>query len=234
MKTGLAAGEINKGCQMKIAVIGLGKFGMNVAKELYARGHDVLVVDERESLVQKGQEFSSKSVVADCTEKEVLANLGLSAVDTAIVSMGTRLSGSILATMYLKELGVKHIIVKAINDDHKKILEKVGASQIVFPEREMAVKLARNITTPNVLDYLPLTNSFSIMEIIPPKEFVGKSLLDLDLRKKHHIQIIGIKDTVEDMMSMVISPSRPIKATDRLIVVGEQEYLEKIRGLNGP
>lgn len=219
---------------MKIAVIGLGNFGMNVAKELYARGHDVLIVDQSPDLVQKGQEFSSKSVVADCTEKEVLANLGLSTVETTIISMGTNLSGSILATMYLKELGVRNIIVKAINDDHKNILEKVGATQIVFPEREMAVKLARNITTPNVLDYLPLTNSFSIMEIIPPKGFVGKSLSDLDLRKKYHIQIIGMQDTVEGVISMVVSPDRVIKATDRLIVLGKQEHLEKIKGLNSP
>jgi trk system potassium uptake protein TrkA len=219
---------------MKIAVIGLGNFGMNVAKELYARGHDVLIVDQSPELVQKGQQFSSKSVVADCTEKEVLANLGLSTVETTIISMGTNLSGSILATMYLKELGVRNIIVKAINDDHKNILEKVGATQIVFPEREMAVKLARNITTPNVLDYLPLTNSFSIMEIIPPRGFVGKSLSDLDLRKKYHIQIIGMQDTVEGLISMVVSPDRVIKATDRLIVLGKQEHLEKIKGLNRP
>ncbi|MCK4488094.1 MAG: TrkA family potassium uptake protein [Desulfobacterales bacterium] len=219
---------------MKIVVIGLGSFGMNVARELYARGHDVLVVDETDDLVQKSQEFSSSSVVADCTEKEVLENLGLSTVETAIVSMGNNLSGSILATMYLKELGVKHIIVKAINDDHKKILEKVGATQVIFPEREMAVKLAQSITTPNVLDYLPLTNAFSIMEIIPPKDFVGKSLSDLDLRKKYQIQIIGIQDTVEDVISMVVSPSRLIKATDRLIILGKQEYLKKIKGLNGP
>jgi trk system potassium uptake protein TrkA len=216
---------------MKVAVIGLGKFGMHVAMELYARGHDVLVVDNSDDLVQKGQEFSSKSVVADCTDKGVLENLGLSSVETAVVSMGTNLAGSILVTMYLKELGVKNIIVKATHDDHKKILEKVGATQIVFPEREMAVRLARSITTPNVLDYLPLTNSFSIMEIIPPKDFVGKSLVDLDLRKKYHIQIIGIKDTLKDAMNMVISPRRPIEATDRLIIVGEQEHLEKIKGL---
>ena len=219
---------------MKIAIIGLGKFGMNVAKELYACGHDVLVIDEREDLVQKGQEFSSKSVVADCTEKEVLADLGLSTVEIAIVVMGPNLSGSILATLHLKELGVKHVIVKAINDDHKKILEKVGATQIIFPEREMAVKLARNITTPNVLDYLPLTDVFSIMEVIPPEDFVGKTLSDLDLRKKYQIQVIGIQDTVEHVISMVVSPSRPIKATDRLIIVGEQEHLEKIKGLHAP
>lgn len=217
---------------MKIAVIGLGNFGMNVARELYVRGQDVLIADKREGLVQKGQEFSSKSVVADCTEKEVLANLGLSTVETTIVSLGTNLSGSILTTMYLKELGVKNIIVKAINDDHKKILEKVGATQIIFPEREMAIKLAQSITSPNILDYFPLTNSFSIMEIIPPKEFVGKSLRDLDLRQKYQITVIALKDTTKDVISMVISPGRPIEATDRLIVLGKREHLKKIKGLH--
>lgn len=219
---------------MKIAVIGLGSFGMNVAKELYARGHDVLIVDEREDLVQKSQEFSSKSVIADCTEKDVLAKLGLSTVETTIVGMGTNLSGSILVTMYLKEFGVKNIIVKAISNDHKKILEKVGATQVIFPEKEMAAKLAQSITTPNVLDYLPLTSDFSIMEIIPPKEFVGKSLLELDLRKKYQIQVIGIEDTVKDIISLIISPSQPIKATDRIIILGKQGHLKKIKGLNGP
>lgn len=219
---------------MKIAVLGLGNFGMNVARELYVFGHDVLAVDERDALVQKCQEFSSRSVVADCTEREVLENLGLSTVETAVVSMGNNLSGSILATMHLNELGVKHIIVKAIDDDHKKILEKVGATQVMFPEREMALKLARSITTPNVLDYLPLTNAFSIMEVIPPKDFVGKSLSDLDLRKKYQIQVIGIQDTVEDVISMVVSPSQPIKATDRLIILGKQEHLQEMKGLSGP
>ncbi len=219
---------------MKIAVLGLGNFGMNVARELYVFGHDVLAVDERDALVQKCQEFSSRSVVADCTEREVLENLGLSTVETAVVSMGNNLSGSILATMHLNELGVKHIIVKAIDDDHKKILEKVGATQVMFPEREMALKLARSITTPNVLDYLPLTNTFSIMEVIPPKDFVGKSLSDLDLRKKYQIQVIGIQDTVEDVISMVVSPSQPIKATDRLIILGKQAHLQEMKGLSGP
>ncbi len=219
---------------MKIAILGLGKFGMNVAKELYARGHDVLVIDKEDSLAQKGQEFSSKSVVADCTDKEALANLGLSTVETAVISMGTHLSGSILATMYLKDMGVKNIIVKSIDDDHKKVLEKVGATHIVFPEREMAVKLARTITTPNILDYLPLTNSLSVVEIIPPEEFVGKSLRDLDLRKEYHIQVVGIKDSVEDVMTMLVSSSRPIKASDRLIIIGKQEDLERIEGLSSP
>ncbi len=214
--------------------MGLGNFGMNVARELYACGHDVLAVDERDALVQKCQEFSSRSVVADCTESEVLENLGLSTVETAVVSMGNNLSGSILATMHLNELGVKHIIVKAIDDDHKKILQKVGATQVMFPEREMALKLARSITTPNILDYLPLTNAFSIMEVIPPKDFVGKSLSDLDLRKKYQIQVIGIQDTVEDVISMVVSPGQPIKATDRLIILGKQEHLQEMKGLSGP
>jgi trk system potassium uptake protein TrkA len=218
---------------MKIAVLGLGKFGMNVAKELYVRGHDVLVIDKSDELAQKGQEFSSKSAITDCTDKEALANLGLSMVESAVISMGTELSASVLATMYLKEMGVKNIIVKAVDDDHKKVLEKVGATHIVFPEREMAVKLARTITAPNILDYLPLTNSLSIMEIIPPENFLGRSLRDLDLRKKYQIQVVGIKDAVEDVMDMVVSANRPIKASDRLVVIGKQEDLEKIKGASG-
>ncbi len=134
--------------------------------------------------------------------------------------------------MYLKELGVKNVIVKAINDDHKKVLEKVGATKVIFPEREMAVKLAQSITTPNILDHLPLTDAFSIMEMIPPKEFIGKSLVDLDLRRKYQIQVIGVKDTLEDKISMVVSPNRAVEATDRLIVLGSQESLKKIKGLN--
>lgn len=218
---------------MKIAVLGLGKFGMNVAKELYVRGHDVLVIDKSDEIAQKGQEFSSKSVITDCTDKEALANLGLSMVESVIISMGTELSASVLATMYLKEMGVKNIIVKAVDDDHKKVLEKVGATHIIFPEREMAVKLARTITSPNILDYLPLTNSLSVMEIIPPEDFVGRSLRDLDLRKKYQIQVIGIKDAVEDVMETLVSPNRPIKASDRLVVIGKQEDLEKIKGVSG-
>ena len=216
---------------MKIAVMGLGNFGMNVVRELYARGHDVLAVDRQKELVQRAQAFSSKSVIADCTDREVLAELGLSTVNMGIISTGTNLSGSILATMYLKELGVNNVIVKAINDDHKKVLEKVGATQVIFPEKEMAAKLAQNITIPNVLDYLPLTDAFAIMEIIPPKEFIGKSLLDLDLRRKHQIQILAIKDTLKDKINMVVSPGRAIEETDRLIILGSQDSLKRIKGL---
>ena len=218
---------------MKVAVMGLGKFGMNVAKELYASGHDVLVVDKDDKLVQKGQEFSSKAVVAECTEKEVLGNLGFSDIKTVVVSLGTDLSASILATMYLRNLGVENIIVKAINNDHKEILEKVGATQIVFPEREMAHKLAGAITSPNVLDYLPLTKDFSVMEVVPPKAFIGKSLRELDLRGRYKVQIIAVKDTLEDTVQVVVSPNQPIKATDRLIIVGKDQELKKIKGING-
>ena len=142
------------------------------------------------------------------------------------------MSGSILATMYLEELGVKDVIVKAVNDAHKKVLEKVGATQVILPEREMAMKLAQNITTPNVLDYLPLTRAFSIMEIIPLKELVGKSLLDLDLRKKSQIQVIGIKDALKDEISMVVSSSLVAEASDRLIVLAAEEPLKKIKGFS--
>ena len=217
---------------MKVAVIGLGLFGSNVAKALYERGHDVLVIDRRKELAQKAQEFSSKSVIADCTDKDVLRGLGIADMDFIVVGMGNNLSGSILVTMYLTELGVKNIIVKAINDDHRKILEKVGATQVVFPEREMAQKLARSITRPNVLDYLPLTEEYAVMEIIPPKSFVGKTLIDLQLRKKYGIQIIAIKNAVTHDINVVISPERKIDPMDRLVLIGKQEEIERIKDLS--
>lgn len=217
---------------MKVAVIGLGLFGSNVAKALYEKGHDVLVVDREKDIAQKAQEFSSKSVVADCTDKEVLEGLGIADMDIAVVGMGDNLSGSILITMYLTELGAKNIIVKVSNDDHKKILEKIGATQVVFPEREMAQKLVQSITHPNVLDYLPLTEEYAVMEIIPPKSFVGKTLIDLQLRQKYGIQVIAIKDEATDKISLVIPPERKIEPTDQLILIGKQDEIEKIKGLN--
>jgi trk system potassium uptake protein TrkA len=143
------------------------------------------------------------------------------------------MSGSILAAMYLKEMKVERIIVKAISDDHKKILDKIGVTEVIFPEREMAVKLARNITTPNLLDYLPLSEDFSIMEIIPPEEFIGESLSELDLRKKYEIQVIGINDTHADKVELLVSPGHVIKQTDRLLILGTQKSLNKIKQLKG-
>ncbi|MBW2645440.1 MAG: TrkA family potassium uptake protein [Deltaproteobacteria bacterium] len=216
---------------MKVAVIRLGLFGSYVAKALYEKGHDVLVIDREKGIAQKAQLFSSKSVIADGTDRDVLEGLGIADMDLIIVAIGNNLSGSILATMYLTELGVKNIIVKADNDDHKKILEKLGATQVIIPEREMAQKLARSITHPNVLDYLPLTEEYAVMEIIPPKSFVGKTLIDLQLRQKYGIQVIAIKDAVTDAIALVIPPEREIGSTDQLILIGKQEAVEKIKGL---
>jgi len=218
---------------LKIAVIGLGNFGTNVAKALYERGHDLLAMDIKEARAQSIQEHSSKSVAGDCSRKEVLEDLGLATFDVAIISVGTNMSGSILAAMYLKEMKVERIIVKAISDDHKKILDKIGVTEVIFPEREMAVKLARNITTPNLLDYLPLSEDFSIMEIIPPEEFIGESLSELDLRKKYEIQVIGINDTHADKVELLVSPGHVIKQTDRLLILGTQKSLNKIKQLKG-
>ncbi|MEW5735189.1 MAG: TrkA family potassium uptake protein [Thermodesulfobacteriota bacterium] len=216
---------------MKVGVIGLGNFGTNVVRELFRQGFDVLALDRNSELVQKAQEFSTKAVVADCTDKDALTDLGFGTVDVAIVSMGEELSASVLAALYLKEMGVKKVIVKALSEDHRKILEKVGADQVVFPEREVAVKLAKSIARPNVLDYLPLSEEFAIMEVIPPLPFVGKSILDLDLRKNYGIQIMGIVDGNTKKLAIVVSPERIIGAHDRLIVLGRQQDVERIRGI---
>lgn len=217
---------------MKVGVIGLGNFGTNVVRELFHQGFDVLALDLDADLVQKAQEFSTRAVVADCTDKDTLEDLGFGKVDVAIVSMGEALSASVLAAMYLKELGVAKVIVKALTEDHKKVLEKVGADEVVFPEREVAIKLAKSIARPNVLDYLPLSSEFAIMEVIPPESFFGKSILELDLRKHFGIQIMGIVDGNTQKLSIVISPERIIGSRDRLIVLGRQADVDRIRGFS--
>ncbi|MFP4475841.1 MAG: potassium channel family protein [Desulfatibacillaceae bacterium] len=216
---------------MRIGVVGLGHFGMHVARELYQNGFDVLALDRNRDLVQHAQQFSTKAVVADCTVKEVLADLGFGELDYTVVSLGENLAASVLATMHLKELGVDNITVKAAGEDHGKVLSRIGASRIVYPEREAAVKLARGIISPNVLDYLPVTEDFAVMEVKSPREFLGKSIAELDLRRKYGIQVIAVKDTYKDEVSIMVSPDEKLNDWQRLVVMGKNEDIEKIKGM---
>lgn len=217
---------------MKAGVIGLGAFGLNVARELFRTGWEVIALDRSKDLVQAAGEYAEKAVVADCTQKDVLADLGFANMDVAVVSMGDNLAGSVLAVMYLKELGVPLVIAKAANDDHRKVLEKVGADQVVSPEREMAVKIAHSLGAPNILDYLPLTGDFAVMEILVPRAFAGKTIMELDLRRRYSIQIMAVKRASGEV-NVLVSPEAVINATDKLIVLGRQADVEKLRSISG-
>ncbi|MGD0625879.1 MAG: TrkA family potassium uptake protein [Thermodesulfobacteriota bacterium] len=213
----------------RVVVVGLGIFGFNIAKELYENGLEVIAIDKNKEVIQKIKDFSTKAILADGTEKEVLENIGIHEDDVVIISFGEDLAASTLMTLHLKELKVKNIIVKAPNEDHKRILEKVGATEVIIPEREMASKVAKSLISPNVLDYIPLSQDYTICEIAPPSSFLGKTIGDLQLRKKHHIGVIASRDVLTDQIQMIPAADFVIKDSDILVVIGKEKDIQKMK-----
>jgi trk system potassium uptake protein TrkA len=213
----------------KYAVIGLGNFGFHVARTLFEEGHEVIALDIEEDLVQKIRPYCSQAIIGDATQKEMLATLGLDEMDASIVSMGGDANAATLITLYLRELEVKKIVVKATNEDHGKILRNVGATNVIFPEKDMAVKVAMNLSAPDVLDYLPMSGEYMIAEIAPMDEFVGKSLAQLAMRSKYNVNVIGIKELVPENFVLVPSADFMIKDSDVLVVIGKREDINRIK-----
>jgi trk system potassium uptake protein TrkA len=207
----------------------LGIFGSQLARQLYDKGIDVVAVDKNKDVVQKIRDHSTKAVLADATDKEVLDSIGIAAGDTVVISFGEDLSASTLLTLYLKEMQVREIIVKVPNEDYKRILLKVGASEAIIPEREMANKVARSIISPNVLEYLPISEDYTICELAPPTAFIGKSLAELDLRKRFQLQVIAIRDVLSESLQLVPRANSVIKDSDVLVIVGREEDIQKVK-----
>ena len=174
-------------------VIGLGNFGMNIAKTLVEHDCEVLGIDSEKENVQKAMDFITHAIVGDASNRSVLRALAVKDFDAAIVSIGQEMGASILISMYLKELEIPKIIVRAISEDHEKILEQLGVDDIIFPEKDMAIKLGKILSMKNTLDYLPLSEDYLIMEIEAPKSFIGKTLMELQITKKYNCQVLGIK-----------------------------------------
>ena len=213
----------------RVVVIGLGIFGSQLARQLYENGLDVIAVDKNKDVVQRIKDYSTKAVLADASDKEVLESIGVAADDIVVISFGEDLSASTLLTLHLKELKVKTIIVKVPNEDYKRILLKVGASEAIIPEREMANKVARSIISPNVLEYLPISEEYTIVELAPPTAFIGKSLAELDLRKKYNLQVIAIRDVLTNKMQLVPRASAVLKDSDVLVIIGREEDIRKVK-----
>ena len=212
----------------RVVVIGLGIFGFNIVKDLYEKGHDVIAIDKNKDVIQKIKDFSTKAVLADGTDKDVMESIGIHEDDVVIISFGEDLAASTLITLHLKEMKVKTIIVKAPNEDHKHVLEKVGATEVIIPEKEMADKVARSLISPNVLDYIPLTEDYRICEMAPPPGFYGKSIAELHLRTKYHIDVIAVKEVLSEHIKMVPRADFVIKDTDILIVIGKERDINKV------
>ena len=216
----------------RFTVLGLGSFGFSVAQTLFEEGNDVIALDMDQDLAQKIRPYCSQAIIGDATQKEMLATLGLDEMDAVIISMGDNPSAATLVTLFVKELGAKRIVVKASDADHGKILRKVGATQVIFPEMDMAVKVARNLSTPDVLDYFPMTGDYIIAEIAPVSEFVGKTLSELKLRSKYNVNVIGIKEFVPENFVLVPAADFTIKDSDVLLVIGTRDDIKKIKELS--
>ena len=210
-------------------VIGLGRFGSQAAKRLCELGCEVLAIDCNSDLVQPISGVVTQAVVADARDKEVLRALGAKDFECAIVAIGTNLADSVLATMNLKELGVPYIVCKAPDDTHRQVLKKLGADRVVIPEQEQADRLAKNLSSPNVLEYIELSDEYGIVEIPAPKSWQGKSLKELNVRAKLGVNIIA----VEKGRQINVSPSADYKIApeDIMVVLGDAAALEAVQKL---
>ncbi len=213
---------------MKFAVIGLGSFGSNVAKTLYGKKHEVLAIDLNKERIEELKTLVTHAVHMDAAVKENLRALDIQEMDVVVVSLGPEMESSILTVLYLHELGAKRIVAKALTEDHGKILDAVGATEVIYPEKDMAIKTALRLSNPNVLEYLPLLSGIDIQEIAPPEKFIGKSLKDLDLRNKYGVQVIAIKEIIPEKTTIIPKSDFVIKDSDILILMGEQKHLSRI------
>ncbi len=213
---------------MKFGVIGLGRFGLDVAMLLAENGMEVLAVDDNESVIASIRDNVTQAVCMRITDEASLRSISMEEMDTVIVAMGENIAQSILITALLKKkLHVKKVITRAVSEIHKEILTLVGADQVILPEKEVGIHLADRLSSP-FIDLVRLTKDFSISQLIAPKKFIGKRVKDLNLYENYEVYCIGLKQG-DEIVS--INPEHMIMAADRLVFSGDKESLEKITKL---
>lgn len=210
----------------QFVVIGCGRFGQSVAIKLAELGSEVMVVDDNEEIIQSLSDKVTYAVQADATDENALKALGIRNFDVAIVTIGSDIQSSILVTLMVKELGVKHIVAKAQNPAHAKVLYKIGANRVVFPEKEMGVKIAKSLVSSNVLDLIDLAPEYSIVEIKMKEDWIGKSLVDINMRRQYQVSVIAIKRS--DELDINVEPDRILMKNDVLVIVGNNSDIKKI------
>ena len=215
-----------------IAVIGLGEFGRELAQQL-AKECEVLALDREEAMVAAILDKVQRALILDVRDFHALSSVVTGDFDEAIVSMGESLESSILATLYLKKIGVKRIWAKATTEDHAAILISIGASEIIFPERETARRLAAQLINPNLLDFIPLEGDYRVMDVAPPDNFYGQTLVDLDLRRRFGVFVLAIKELVPMRFVFLPTPDFVIKPSDILVMIGKERDLVLLREKSG-
>lgn len=211
----------------EFAILGLGKFGISLATSLTDAGCEVMVADRDAKMVDMVVDFVAHAEVGDITDREFLATLGLSNYDAVIIGIGDDLEAGVMGTILAKELGAKLVIAKAGSELQAKILRKVGADKVVFPERESGIRIANQLVHGNYFDAIELSDIYSILDINVPKSWIGKSLSDLGIRVKYKVSILGVRRGEELVINP--APGEPLAEDDILIVLGENMHLEKLR-----
>ena len=210
-------------------VIGLGRFGSALARQLCQLGAEVLAMDVSADLVQQISQDVTHAVGGDARDKEVLRALGVREMDCAVIAIGEDLAASVLTVMNLKELGVPYVVCKAHDETHRRVMEKLGVDRVVIPEYEFAGKLARSLSAHNVLDYIELSEEYGILEIPAPKSWVDKTILELNVRAKLGVNIIAVRSG--DQTNVSPAASYKILAGDIMVVLGDNKALETVRKL---
>ncbi len=207
-------------------VLGLGRFGESLAKSLYKLGHEVLAIDSDQELVDAIAPYVTQAIRIDATDEGALQSLGVRNFDAAIVSIGQNMRDSILVCVLLKELGVPYLIAKATDELHAKVLRKVGVDRVIFPERDMGMRLAKSLLAPNVLELIDLSDDYQLMEIILPMKWAGNTILGVDVRKKYGISILAIHRSGQFIVSP--APDIAFETGDILLVLGQKDDIDSI------
>lgn len=209
----------------EFAVIGLGSFGSSVCKELFNYGHEVLVIDNKEEKIQLAHDFSTHAVIANATDETALRSVGIRNFDHVILAIGNDIESSILSTLILKEIGVDIIWVRAKNDYHRKVLEKLGATGIIHPERDIGIHLAHHFLTERVLDYIELSVDYSIVEFIATRKINNKTLKELNIRTEYSCTVLALKR--EENLNISPDPEDKVEEGDILVILGNNIDLER-------
>lgn len=209
------------------AVFGLGRYGIAVARELVHNGAEVIAVDADERIVNSAADELPICKCADVTDPEVIRQLGISNVDVVIIAMANNLEASVMAVTLCKEIGVKTVIAKSANETHQKILRRVGADKVVFPENESGIRLAKNLLSSGFVDMVSLAKNVSVLELDMKPDWVGKNLIELDLRRKYSLNVAAVRRG--DRVSVDIDPHEKLGAEDKLIVIANTEKLSRFR-----
>ena len=209
------------------AVIGLGRFGKKLACTLYDMGNDVMAVDKNAEIVAGVADYVTYAIEADVSNPDVAHGLGLEEMDVVVVAMGSDLTSSIMAVMIAKEQGVKYVLAKAKDHRMGQILERIGADKIIYPEEETGLRTARTLTSDSFLEFFDIDDNLCLLEIRPKPEWIGKNLIELNLREKYHVNVVAVKDHSE--MRSFIDPERPLEEDTELLVILEKADLNLLK-----